>query len=48
MDFDVKAVVLKVLEDLEMGDRRPAKMDNDDFLKMLSSFIDAGFRFTAK
>lgn len=32
MDFDVKEVVLGVLNKLEMNDRRPAKMDNDDFL----------------
>ncbi len=33
MDFDVKTEIAKVLDELEMGDKRPAKMDNDDFLK---------------
>ncbi|KAJ3304404.1 dimethyladenosine transferase [Kappamyces sp. JEL0829] len=33
MDFNVKTEVIKVLERLEMADKRPAKMDNDDFLK---------------
>lgn len=48
MEFNVKEQVLKVIEDLEMGDRRPAKMDNDDFLLLLSKFNEAGFRFTSK
>ncbi|EGF84338.1 hypothetical protein BATDEDRAFT_22291 [Batrachochytrium dendrobatidis JAM81] len=48
MDFDVKAQVLGVLDAAGMAEHRAAKMDNDDFLKLLSMFIDAGFRFTAK
>lgn len=47
MDMDVKALVLKVLEDTGMSEKRSSKMDNDDFLKMLCAFNDAGFRFTA-
>ncbi|KAI8833704.1 S-adenosyl-L-methionine-dependent methyltransferase [Chytridium lagenaria] len=30
------------------GEMRAAKMDQDDFLKLLNAFVDAGFRFTAK
>ncbi|KAI8923829.1 S-adenosyl-L-methionine-dependent methyltransferase [Entophlyctis helioformis] len=48
MDFDVKKAVMDVLEASGMAESRAAKMDNDDFLKLLSMFIDAGFRFTAK
>ncbi len=33
MNFSVKDAVLKVLEDCEVEGKRPAKMDNDDFLK---------------
>lgn len=39
---------MKVLEDTELGEARASKMDNTDFLRLLSAFIDAGFRFTAK
>jgi 18S rRNA (adenine1779-N6/adenine1780-N6)-dimethyltransferase len=48
MDFDVKKQVAQVLEKSGMQESRPAKMDNDDFLKLLCLFIDDGFRFTAK
>ena len=47
MDFDVKQAVMDVLNSCEMAETRPAKMDNVDFLKLLSAFIDAGFHFTA-
>ncbi|TPX67072.1 hypothetical protein SpCBS45565_g04040 [Spizellomyces sp. 'palustris'] len=47
MDFDVKKAVLDVLDSVGMAEMRAAKMDNDDFLKLLSAFIDAGFRFRA-
>lgn len=47
MDFDVKQVVTKILEDLDYADRRAAKLDNDDFLIMLDRFNKEGFRFTA-
>ncbi|KAL2911853.1 Dimethyladenosine transferase [Polyrhizophydium stewartii] len=33
MDFDVKKAVMDVIDASEMGEQRPAKMDNDDFLK---------------
>lgn len=48
MEFNVKTAVQDVLEQSGMAESRPAKMDNDDFLKLLSIFIDAGFRFTAR
>ncbi|KAI9098613.1 S-adenosyl-L-methionine-dependent methyltransferase [Phlyctochytrium arcticum] len=47
MDFDVKSAVLAVLDSTGMSEQRASKMDNDDFLKLLSAFIDAGFRFSA-
>ena len=56
MDFDVKTEVANVIESAGFTLSRAAKMDNDDFLKyalfpplthhrLLSAFIDAGFRF---
>jgi 18S rRNA (adenine1779-N6/adenine1780-N6)-dimethyltransferase len=48
MDLDVKKIVMDLLEKTGLGEMRASKMDNDDFLLLLSSFIDAGFRFTAK
>ncbi|KAJ3089399.1 dimethyladenosine transferase [Quaeritorhiza haematococci] len=47
MDFDVKQKVMEVLEATGMAENRASKMDNDDFLKLLSAFIDAGFRFSS-
>jgi 18S rRNA (adenine1779-N6/adenine1780-N6)-dimethyltransferase len=47
MDFDIKATVLAVIDSVGMSDMRAAKMDNDDFLKLLNAFIDAGIRFSA-
>lgn len=47
MDFDVKTKVLGVLDSVGMSEARATKLDNDDFLKLLSAFLDAGFRFTA-
>ncbi|ORY41294.1 S-adenosyl-L-methionine-dependent methyltransferase [Rhizoclosmatium globosum] len=47
MDFNVKDAVQAVLDSVGMSESRAAKMDNDDFMKLLSAFIDAGFRFTA-
>ena len=47
MDFDVKQAVAAVLESSGFSDKRPAKMDIDDFLKLLSAFVDAGFRFSS-
>lgn len=46
MNFDCKARVLGVLESLGIAEQRAAKMDVSDFLKLLSTFIDAGFRFS--
>lgn len=48
MDFDVKAQVEAVLMESGFAEQRAAKMDVDDFLKLLSAFVDAGFRFTSK
>lgn len=48
MDFSVKDEINKILTSLDMNDTRASKMDQDDFLKLLSAFIDAGFRFTSK
>ncbi|KAJ3201101.1 dimethyladenosine transferase [Entophlyctis luteolus] len=47
MDFNVKESIQNVLNSVNMADSRPAKLDNDDYMKLLSAFIDAGFRFTA-
>ncbi|KAJ3159966.1 dimethyladenosine transferase [Geranomyces michiganensis] len=47
MEFDCKSAVLAVLDSVGMSEMRASKMDNDDFLKLLSAFVDAGFRFTA-
>ena len=44
----MKKAISTVLESVGMGEKRPAKMDLDDFLKLLSAFIDAGFRFSSK
>lgn len=38
MDFDVKQQVMAVLEKTEMAEKRPAKMDNHDFLKYFLLF----------
>ncbi|KAJ3309019.1 dimethyladenosine transferase [Blyttiomyces sp. JEL0837] len=46
MDFDCKEAVLRVLEEVGLSESRASKMDNDDFMKLLSAFNDAGFRFT--
>ncbi|KAJ3112090.1 dimethyladenosine transferase [Phlyctochytrium bullatum] len=48
MDFDCKKEVESVLASCGMGDKRAAKMDQDDFLKLLTVFTEAGFRFTSK
>jgi 18S rRNA (adenine1779-N6/adenine1780-N6)-dimethyltransferase len=45
MDFDVKQTVMNVVDNSGFAQSRAAKMDNHDFLKLLSAFIDAGFRF---
>ncbi|KAJ3228393.1 Dimethyladenosine transferase [Clydaea vesicula] len=48
MDFKVGKEVEKVLDSVGFKETRAAKMDIDDFLKLLNAFIDAGFRFTSK
>ncbi|KAJ3322944.1 Dimethyladenosine transferase [Boothiomyces sp. JEL0866] len=48
IDFDVKQLVMDIIDKSGFAQERPAKMDNDDFLKLLVLFIDGGFRFTAK
>ncbi|KAI8053852.1 putative dimethyladenosine transferase-like protein [Syncephalis plumigaleata] len=44
-DFDIKKKVTQILESTPYSDARPAKMDQDDFLKLLCSFIDQGIHF---
>ena len=48
MDFDCKAKIQSVLDESGFSESRAAKMDVDDFLKLLNAFVSAGFRFTAK
>ena len=47
MDFDIKEKVMSILEKTEMAERRPAKMDQHDFLVLLDAFISEGLRFTS-
>lgn len=42
----VKEVILKICEQTELGDKRSSKLTQDDFLKLLASFNQAGFHFT--
>ena len=44
---NMKDVVCKVLEHTDMSDKRAAKLDQDDFLLLLSSFNSAGVHFSA-
>jgi len=46
VDLEIKEAVLKVLEEAEMTEIRAAKMDIDDFLKLLSRFNDANIHFS--
>lgn len=46
MDIDIKEEIAKVIESVGMTDIRAAKMDNYDFMKLLSAFLDAGFHFS--
>lgn len=48
MNFDVKVVMMEIIESTGFADQRPAKMDNDDYLKLLNAFVSKGFRFTSK
>jgi len=43
---EAKEGVLGVLTAAGMEEQRAAKMDIDDFLKLLSSFNEAGFHFS--
>ncbi len=43
--FDVKERVLQILESTGLAESRAAKMDIDDFLKLLVAFNEAGFHF---
>jgi len=42
---DMKAKIEKVLEDTNNSENRPAKMDVNDLLKLLSAFHDIGIHF---
>lgn len=48
MNLDIKSMVMNLLEKSGLGELRASKMDNDQFLSLLSLFVDAGIRFTAK
>ncbi|ORX60658.1 dimethyladenosine transferase [Hesseltinella vesiculosa] len=45
-DFDIKTKVLGILESIDMSTQRAAKMDLDDFLKLLLTFNHANIHFT--
>ncbi|ORZ31407.1 S-adenosyl-L-methionine-dependent methyltransferase [Catenaria anguillulae PL171] len=45
-DFDIKTYVHKILDDTGYGEQRAAKMDIQDFMKLLVAFNDAGIHFT--
>jgi 18S rRNA (adenine1779-N6/adenine1780-N6)-dimethyltransferase len=42
----VKEVILKILEQTDLSDKRSSKLTQDDFLKLLATFNQAGFHFT--
>lgn len=44
--FDCKAKIIEVLESTGQAENRAAKMDIDDFLKILVAFNEAGFHFS--
>jgi 18S rRNA (adenine1779-N6/adenine1780-N6)-dimethyltransferase len=44
-DVPVKDLVLKILTDTDLLEKRSAKLDMDDFLKLLNAFNTAGFHF---
>ena len=44
---DVKATVEKVIIDAGYQDKRPSKLDIDDFLALLSAMNSAGIHFAA-
>ncbi|KZV70574.1 rRNA adenine dimethylase [Peniophora sp. CONT] len=43
--FNMKAKVKEILEELGVSESRPAKMDINDLLRLLSAFHDAGIHF---
>lgn len=44
-EFDVKTLIMQVLESVEMAEKRASKMDLDDFLALLNAFHEAGVHF---
>lgn len=48
MDFDISAVISNVLQDTGLATSRASKMGEEDFLRLLDAFVDAGIRFTSK
>lgn len=44
-NFDIKAVVLEVLAQIDMSQKRSAKLAIDDFLKILAAFNEKGIHF---
>lgn len=44
-DFDIKEKVLEILENMGYADQRAAKLDMDDFLKLLDSFTKEDIHF---
>ncbi|VDC04826.1 unnamed protein product [Peniophora sp. CBMAI 1063] len=43
--FNMKAKVKEILDELSVSESRPAKMDINDLLRLLSAFHDAGIHF---
>ena len=43
--FDAKQHIMDVLTSVDMAEQRAAKMDIDDFLKLLNAFHEAGVHF---
>lgn len=43
--LDVKGTIIKILEQTGLAETRAAKMDIDDFLRLLVAFNEAGFHF---
>ena len=46
-DFDIKAVIEKILMDVEMLDTRSRTMSNDQILKLLAGFNKEGIHFSS-
>jgi 18S rRNA (adenine1779-N6/adenine1780-N6)-dimethyltransferase len=44
-DVDMKEMVMKVLEETNLGQERAAKMDIDDFLRLLNAFHQVNIHF---